>query len=111
MSSRPVFKTSSRRLEDQQMFARVKPDEVHYAPHRELVRDVLNVTKNALFFLLRAPTHHSFTFNFQFLYELKRMFHLPKLCVGFSIFDSVLFLLNFIFLFNKKHGLFDFKTS
>ena len=50
MSSRPVFKTSSRRLEDQQMFARVKPDEVHYAPHRELVRDVLNITKNALFF-------------------------------------------------------------
>ena len=39
----------------------------------------------------------------------------PKLCVGFSIFHSVLFLfkfiLKFIFLFNKMHGLFDFKTS
>ena len=34
-----------------------------------------------------------------------------ELCVGFSIFDSVVFLLKFIFLFNKKHGLFDFKTS
>ena len=34
-----------------------------------------------------------------------------KLCVGFSIFDSVSFLLKFIFLFNKMHGLFDFKTS
>ena len=33
-----------------------------------------------------------------------------KLCVGFSIFDSVSFLLKFIFLFNKIHGLFDFKT-
>ena len=45
-----VLKTSSRRLEDQQMFAGVKPGEVHYVPHRELVRDVLNVTKNAFFF-------------------------------------------------------------
>ena len=34
-----------------------------------------------------------------------------KLCVAFSIFDSVLFLLKFIFLFNKKHGFFGFKTS
>ena len=33
-----------------------------------------------------------------------------KLCVGFSIFDSVSFLLKFIFLFNKMHGLFDFKN-
>ena len=32
-----------------------------------------------------------------------------KLCVGISIFDYISFLLNFIFLFNKKHGLFDFK--
>ena len=32
-----------------------------------------------------------------------------KLCAGFSIFDSVLFLLYFIFLLNKKHGLFDLK--
>ena len=35
----------------------------------------------------------------------------PKLCVGFFIFDSVAFLLKFIFLFNKMHGLFYFKTS
>ena len=34
-----------------------------------------------------------------------------KLCVGFSVFDSVSFWLKFIFLFNKMHGLFDFKTS
>ena len=33
-----------------------------------------------------------------------------KLCVGFSIFNTVSLLLNFIFLFNKKHELFDFKT-
>ena len=34
-----------------------------------------------------------------------------KLCVGFFIFDSVLFLLKFIFLFNKKYELFEFKIS
>ena len=33
-----------------------------------------------------------------------------KLCVEFPIFDSVLFLLKFILLFNKMHELFDFKT-
>ena len=36
------------------------------------------------------------------------MFVSVKLCVGFSIFDSILFLSKFIFLFNKIHGLFDF---
>ena len=30
-----------------------------------------------------------------------------KLCIGFSIFHCVSFLLRFIFLFNKMHGLFD----
>ena len=34
-----------------------------------------------------------------------------KLYVEFSIIDSILFLLRFIFLFNKMHGLIDFKTS
>ena len=33
-----------------------------------------------------------------------------KGCVWFSIFNFVSFLLKFIFLFNKKHGVFDFKT-
>ena len=31
--------------------------------------------------------------------------------MGFSIFDSDSFLLKFTFLFDKKHGLFDFKAS
>ena len=34
--------------------------------------------KNVPFFLSRAPTHHSFTFNSQFLYELKHNAHLSK---------------------------------
>ena len=32
-----------------------------------------------------------------------------KVCVGFSIFDAVLFLLKFTFLFNEIHGFFDFE--
>ena len=34
-----------------------------------------------------------------------------KVCVEFCNLDSNSFLLKLIFLFNKKHGLFDFKTS
>ena len=34
-----------------------------------------------------------------------------KLCVGLSVFNSVSFLLKFIFLFNKMHRFFDSKTS
>ena len=39
--------------------------------------DKINVYKNALFFILRAPTH-KFSFNLQFLCELKRMVYLSK---------------------------------
>ena len=37
-----------------------------------------NGTKNYLFFLLQAPTHHSFTFNLRFLYELKHKVRFSK---------------------------------
>ena len=78
----------------------------------------MNGTKNALFFLSQAPTHHSFTFNLRFLFELKHKVGLSrstrfvslKLSVGISIFDSFPFLFKFIFLYNKMHELFDFKT-
>ena len=54
---------------------------------------------------------HGFTFNLQFLYALKRKFIFQKLCVEFSIVDSVSFLLMCIFLFNNIHGFFDFERS
>ena len=44
--------------------------------------DKINGTKNALFFLSRAPTHHSFTFNLWFLYELKHKVRLSKTMCG-----------------------------
>ena len=52
---------------------------IHYAMHwdktqmlTEFSSDKINGTKNALFFLLQAPTHHSFTFDLPFLHELER---------------------------------------
>ena len=51
----------------------------------------INNTKNARFFLSRAPTHHSFTFNLRFLYELK---HISQ--CGVSIF-------RFCFIFIKVY--------
>ena len=63
----------------------------------------INVTKNAIFFLSQAPTDHSFTFNSQFLYELKHNFPLSKKSVRFCTFHLVSRLLKFIFLFNKEH--------
>ena len=68
----------------------------------------INSTKNEFFFLLQSLTHHSFPFLFV---SWSTRFVSRKLCVGFSIFNSVSFLLKFIFLFSKMHGLFDFKTS
>ena len=41
--------------------------------------DKINDTKNALFFLSRAPTHDNFTFNLRFLYELKHKVSLSKI--------------------------------
>ena len=55
--------------------------------------DKTNSTENILFFLSRAPTHHSFAFNLQFLYELKPKVHLSKTVCGI-----LLFRLRFIFI-------------
>ena len=71
----------------------------------------INRTENALFFLSQPPTHPSFTFDLRFLCELMHKARISKTVCGITIFDSVLFLLKFMFLFNKMHGLFDFKTS
>ena len=38
---------------------------------RKFSSDKITDTKSVLFFLSQAPTHHSFTVNLRFLYELK----------------------------------------
>ena len=57
------------------------------------------------FFLSQVPTHHSFTLICDSYMCWSTRFVSLKLCVGFSVFDSDSFLLKFIFLFNKMHGL------
>ena len=69
--------------------------------------DKINGTKNALFLLSRAPTHHSFIFNLLFLHELKRkvcqrLSQSLKLSVVFSIFDSVSF--NKVYIFVQQNA-------
>ena len=79
---------------------------------KKLPSDKINGTKNAFFFLSRAATLNSncsFTFNLRFLYELKHKVCLSKTVCEISHFRfpfSVSFLLKFIFLFKKMHGLF-----
>ena len=51
---------------------------------KKIPSDKKTVQKNALFFLSRTPTCHTFTFNFRFLYELKHEFCLSK--TEFGIF-------------------------
>ena len=62
--------------------------------------DKINSTRNTLFFLSRDPTHHSFTFNLRYLYELK---HKSGLSVFFAQQNAwTLWLLNFIISFKIK---------
>ena len=53
----------------------------------------INGTKNVLFFLLQAPTHHSFTFNLRFLYELKH-----KVCLSKTVCEIFHFRFRFAFI-------------
>ena len=60
---------------------------------KKVSSDKITGTKNPLFFLSRAPTRHSFTFNLRFLYELKHKIRLSKTVRG--IFD---FRFHFVFI-------------
>ena len=71
--------------------------------------DKINSTKMPSFFF--RELQHSFTFNSRFYMSWSKRLVSLKLCVGFSIFDSVSFLLKFLVLFHRMQGLFDFKTS
>ena len=52
----------------------------------KLSSNKINGTKKCSFFLLPAPTYHSFTFNLQFLHELKHKVRFSKIVRG--IFHS-----------------------
>ena len=60
--------------------------------------DKINVTKNVLSFLSRAPTHHNFTNNLRFLYELKHKVRLSKnVCEIFHFRFRFVFIRVYIF--------------
>ena len=52
--------------------------EIKHKCKKKCPSNKINVTKNALLFLLQDPTQHSFTFNLRFFYELKLKAHLSK---------------------------------
>ena len=59
--------------------------------------DKISITRNALF--SGASTHHSFTFNSQFLYELKHKARLSKtLCGIFQFTFQFVFIKCYIFI-------------
>ena len=54
---------------------------------KKFLSEKINVTKNALFFLSQAPTHHNFTVNLRFLYVLKNKVRLSKTVCGIFHFQ------------------------
>ena len=65
--------------------------------------DKINGTKYALFFLSRAPTHYSFTFDSQFLYELKHKPRLSKTVCGIFHFH-IRFVLSKVYVFVRQNA-------
>ena len=66
---------------------------------KKFLSDEIDVTKMHSFFLLWAPTHHSFTYNSQFLYELKHMVYLSKTMRGILHFRFRLVFIIKLYLF------------
>ena len=71
---------------------------------KKLPLNKISGTENALFFLSRGPTHHSFTFNFRILYQLKHKVGLSKTVHRIFHFRFRFFFIKFIFLFNKQNS-------
>ena len=59
---------------------------LHIEIIKKLSSDKTKGTKYAFFFLSRAPSNHSFTFNLRFLNELKHKVRLSKTVREISIF-------------------------
>ena len=65
--------------------------------------DKINGIKNALFFLSRAPVHHTFIFNLRLLYELKNNVRLSKTVCGIFHFQfRFVFIKVYIFVHQNK---------
>ena len=69
---------------------------------KKIPSDKIKGTKNALFFLSRAPTHHSFTFNLRLLYEPKHKVRLSKTVWYFPF--SILFRFIKVYVFVQQNA-------
>ena len=78
---------------------------------KKVPQDKINITKNAIFILHEFQLIKVLLLICDSYMSWSTRSVSLKPCVEFSIFDSVLFLLKFIFLFNEMNGVFDFKTS
>ena len=78
---------------------------------KKVPQDKINVTKNAIFILHEFQLIKVLLLICDSYMSWSTRSVSLKPCVEFPIFDSVLFLSKFIFLFNEMNGLFDFKTS
>ena len=69
--------------------------------------------KDSLFFLLWVPIHHNFILICNSYMSWSTRFVLLKLCMGFSVFNSISFSISilFIYIFISISILFDCKTS
>ena len=63
----------------------------------------INGTRNAFFFLPRAPTHHSFNFNFRVLYEQKHKVSLSKTLCGIFRFRFRFFFIK-VYIFIQQNA-------
>ena len=69
---------------------------------KQLPSEKIKITKNAHFFLLRGPTHHTFTFNSRFLHKMKHKIRLSKwMCVIFHFRFPLVFIKVCIFVQQK----------
>ena len=79
---------------------------IHWAKIQMLQKfpsDKINSAKNAVFYLSQAPTHHSFTFNLWFFYELKHKVCLSEIVCGIFHFQFRFIFINvYIFVQQKS---------
>ena len=79
---------------------------VHYTWHKSNIlkkfpSEKINVTKNIIFFLSRAPPHQSFTYDSRFLHELKQKVYVSKIVCGIFHFCFRLIFIK-IYIFRKN---------
>ena len=81
--------------------------EIKHRCYKNFLQEKTNDTKKTYLFLLRAPNQHIFTFNLQFLNELKHKVHVLKNIYGIFHFSFCFaFIKVYIFIQQNPHTAF-----